>query len=497
MILKTAHAAVAALGLSLAANGAATAQSPDTSSPADPLIAALLGETPMIDDVQYLTDTIGGRVTGTDANLKSVDWTMKRFKDAGVAAEKDPFMMDHHWADRSTIISIDGDGISFSPRAVAKFFSAPTDAEGLTAKIVGVGKGSPEDFKRAGNSVKDAWVLIETGETRDISGLFAEHTQAADVEPRAVKAGVAGIVFMSSRPNGLLYRLSAQIAEPGGVPVIIMERAEAARLQRLLAAGADLTMNAVVDVEFGPSYESYNVIGEIPGGDLKDEIVVIGAHLDSHGLGTGANDNAANVAMLIDIARQMKRQNIQPRRTVRFILWNGEEQGLVGSWRYVAEREEEMENHLMAMSIDIGSGRINGFFTNGRGGELGPILDSALNPVGGMGPYSYLDEPIVGTDNFDFIISGVANLVASHESANYGLHYHAETDTFDKVDQRQLRLNAAIIAAVTMEFANSDITLPRHTRRQIKRLVEGTSLKDQMKTFGVYEAWKAGEQGRK
>lgn len=491
----TALKAFAAFCFAMSAQAQAQTASDENAVPS--LLGAFMGDTPMIDDLHHLTDVIGGRETGGPANLRAVEWTLRRFEEAGVSARKDPFPMPHRWTDRSTTVTVAGGGAEFSPRAVAKYFSAPTPAEGLTAKIVDLGMGTEADFKAAGDAVKGAWALIETGETKDIDGLFAEYIQAARVEPRATAAGAAGVVFMSSRPNGLLYRVSAYKDEPGGVPVIIIERAEAARIQRLLADGAALTMTAVVDAEFSGPYESYNVIGEIPGSDLKDEIVVIGAHLDSHDLGTGANDNGANAAMMIDIARQMHRLEIQPRRTIRFILWNGEEHGLNGSWRYVEKREAEMDNHVMAMSVDIGSGGIRGFFTNGRGAELEPILKSALEPVSGMGPYGFVDEPIVGTDNFDFLLGGVANLVADQEPANYGPHYHAETDTFDKVDQRQLRVNAAIVAAVAMEFANADIDLPRQSRRQISRLVEHTSLKDQMTTFGIYDDWKAKKRGRK
>ncbi len=475
---------------------AAHAQQSDQTASTEDLIGALLGDTPMIDDLRYLTDVIGGRVTGTQANLNAVEWTLDRLESAGLTAIKEPFQMDQDWSEQSTSVTISGDA-SFSARAVAKFYSPVTSVEGLSAPLVDVGGGSEADFNKAGASVKGAWVLVETGLTEDIGGLFAEYGQAAAVEPRAVKAGAAGIVFMSSRPSGLLYRFSTHVEDRDGPPVIIIERDEASRMQRLLKGGAQLTMNAVINAAFGEAFESYNVIGEIEGSDLKDEIVIMGAHLDSFALGTGANDNAVNVAIMMDIARQMRALNIQPRRTIRFILWNGEEEGLVGSRRYVAAHDDEMNKHVMAMSVDIGSGRINGFFTNGRGSELDPILNSALKSVKGMGPFMTADEPIVGTDNFDFMISGVANLVASHESATYGQNYHAETDTFDKVDQRQARLNAAIIAAVAMEFANADISLPRHSRSQISRLIETTSLKDQMRTFGSYDDWKAKKRGRK
>jgi hypothetical protein len=150
----------------------------------------------------------------------------------------------------------------------------------------------------------------------------------------------------------------------------------------------------------------------------------------------------------------------------------------------------------MTVTIDIGSGRVAGFFFGGRR-EIVPALERALVPVSGLGPFTHVEEPVVGTDNFDFMIEGVANLVANQESANYGPNYHARSDTFDKVDLRQLRLNSAVMGAVVFAFAQGDVTWSRQSRTEVERLVESTSLKPQMISFGVYDAWLAGTRGRK
>jgi Zn-dependent M28 family amino/carboxypeptidase len=275
-----------------------------------------------------------------------------------------------------------------------------------------------------------------------------------------------------------------------------MERVTALRAMRLLRVGKNLELHARIDIDAGPAYTSYNVIGEIPGHDRADEIVVMGAHLDSWGLGTGANDNACNVVMMIDIARQMTRLGIQPRRTIRFVLWNGEEQGMIGSWRYTQDHADEMDRHVMAGSVDIGSGRILGLFTNGRP-ELADPVGRALAPVEGLGPFEQVDVPIVGTDNYDFMMQGVANLVANHDPYNYGPNYHAASDTYDKVDLVQLRLNAAIMAAITYAFAEMDVSWDRHTQAQIQNLVDETDLGKDMRTFGLMSGWEDGSRGRR
>jgi carboxypeptidase Q len=303
------------------------------------------------------------------------------------------------------------------------------------------------------------------------------------------------VVYMSSRPDGVLFRHNSRGGFSNEQLVLAMERGDAQRLLRSLREGNRLELWTRVELEDAAGHESYNVIGEIPGSDLPDEYVVIGAHLDSWGLGTGANDNGCNVAMMIDLARQMKRLGIQPRRTIRFVLWNGEEQGLHGSWRYAEQHRDELDDHVMAGSIDIGSGRITGFFTGGRP-EIAEAVDRALASVQGLGPFEQIDIPIVGTDNYDFMLEGVANIIADHESYNYGPTYHASSDNFEKVDLRQLRLNAAIVAAVVYGFANMDVDWGRQSRKEVQALIDSTDLGRDMRTFGMMEDWEAGRRGR-
>jgi Zn-dependent M28 family amino/carboxypeptidase len=303
-------------------------------------------------------------------------------------------------------------------------------------------------------------------------------------------------VYQSSRPNNVLARHNAFLGKDNPLPIVMMERDGAGRAMRLLRGGQALSLTVTLDLQTGGPYESFNVIGEIRGATKPDEIVVVGAHLDSWDLGDGALDNGANVAMLIDIARQIRRLGLRPARTIRFVLWNGEEQILVGSWRYTQAHQAELERHVMASSYDIGTGRITGFFTGGRP-EIAAATTEALDPIAGLGPFTQIDAPIVGTDNFDFMLEGVANLVANQESANYGPNYHARSDTYDKVDLHQLRLNAAIAATVTWWYANAPVTWRRQSRAEIERLVTETDLDDQMKSFNVWGDWEAGRRGRK
>jgi Zn-dependent M28 family amino/carboxypeptidase len=237
------------------------------------------------------------------------------------------------------------------------------------------------------------------------------------------------------------------------------------------------------------------VVAEIPGGSRKEEIVLVGAHLDSWDLGGGALDNGANVAMLIDLARQLKRLGLQPARTLRFALWNGEEQGMVGSQGYTQRHASELDRHVFAQSYDIGCGRLLGFFTGARP-ELLPAMRAALAPVAGRGPFELSDVPIVGTDNFDFMLHGVANVVGNHAPAEYGPNYHARSDELERCDGSELRRNAGIVAALSWGIADGEVTWQRQTRADIEAIMARTDLATQMKTFNVWDEWAAGTRGR-
>ncbi len=459
------------------------------------LIGAMLSETPIEENLQELCDEVGGRVTGSKSNELAVDWALNKFTEAGVKAKKDPFKMPVLWLPEYTNVKVTGDS-EFRPTAVAKYQSPPGKYAGA---LVYVGKGTAEDFKKIGSDLSGKFILVESDLCLDINGLFAEYTVASNVESIARKANAEGIVFMASRPKGLLYRFITSMATKEDLPQLVMVREDAMRCIRLLEDGKKLSIDLEINAEIGGEFTSHNVIAEFKGSEKPEEVVVIGAHLDSWALGTGANDNGCNVNMMIDIARQMKKLGIQPKRTIRFALWNGEEQGYFGSWDYTMDHLDEMDKHIMALSVDIGSGAITGFFTNGRE-EMIPAVDKVLRPVAALGDFTSLNVPIVGTDNFDFMLQGVGNLVANHKPANYGINYHASSDTFDKVDLKSLKINSAIIAALTLGFANlddADITWKRQTRAEIQAMFETHKTEFSMRMFNVWDPWINGERGRK
>jgi len=458
------------------------------------LVAALLASTPMEEDLQELTDNIGGRPTGSRANLDSVGWAMDKFAEIGLEPKKEAFEMPKLWLEQRAEISISG-GSTFDLPAAAMPFSVSTPPLGQRAPLVDGGFGTPADFERLGESAVGAFVLVETELLLDLAGLFKSYADGVEIERRAFESGAAGLLFMGARPGNALYRHNAAKGPANEHLLLIAERDGARRALRLLRSGAELDAKVKIDVNGGGSFESYNVIADIPGSERPEEIVLLGAHLDSWGLGTGALDNGCNVVMLIDIARQIQALGLRPARTLRFALFNGEEQGLVGSWKYTVTHADELDDHIVASSFDIGSGAIRGFFTGGRP-ELAEVVTEMLDPVAGLGPFQQIDIPLVGTDNYDFMMQGVPNLIGNQADANYGPHYHARTDTFDKVDLEQVRLNSAIAAAVGYGLANSNWSIPRQTRAELETMIDTTDLEAQMRSFAVWDGWTDRTRGR-
>ncbi len=448
------------------------------------LIKAMLAETPLEEDLQELCDEIGGRVTGSASNEASVEWGFRKFEEAGVKVWKQAFEMPVLWLPEACKGKVSG-GLDFEPLLVAKYQTAPGAYKGT---FVDIGFGTEEDFQNNQAKVKSNFVLVETDICFDINGLFAEYTQAAKVEMLAEKYEAKGIVFMSTRPNGLLYRFITSKGVEVPMPQFVMAREDAKRCLRTLRKGQDLEFVVKLRARVGQEFTSHNVIAEITGSEFPEEVLVIGAHLDSWALGTGANDNGCNVSMMIDIARQMKKSGIVPKRTIRFALWNGEEQGYFGSLAYTKEYEKSLDKHKLALSVDIGSGPIIGFFTNGRD-ELIPILDELLSPVDTLSNYLNINNPIIGTDNFDFMLQGVPNLVANHKPAMYGPNYHAASDTYDKVDLVSLKKNTAIVAAMVLGFANGDYNLPRHDRAGVQNMIDKHKIEFSMRMFNVWDSW--------
>jgi Zn-dependent M28 family amino/carboxypeptidase len=278
----------------------------------------------------------------------------------------------------------------------------------------------------------------------------------------------------------------------------VVAREDALHLARTMAAyPGKVRVRFTMPNKIGGPVEQLNVIGEIRGREKPDESVILGAHLDSWELGTGALDNGCNAALVTEAARAIRATGLVPRRTIRFALFSGEEQGLVGSWQYVAAHRAEMDKIRGVIIFDSGAGRTPGFSLSGRS-DIRGALEEILRPLDSWDVNHHTLDGDIGTDNWDFLLDGVPTLVANQVEANYLPNYHAASDTLDKVDLREVKINAVIAAVTAWGVADRAEPLgKRLSRAEIEQQLVDTGLDEKMKQQGVWEGWQNGTHGRK
>ncbi len=461
------------------------------------ILPLVMGPSPMEGNLRRLTDEIGGRVTGTPQMKQAVDWGVAAFRVAGVSVHTEKFTLPLTWSEGETKLEVLGP-ITFPVRLVAEGWSPPTPAGGIQAPLVDAGDGSAEEFARAG-SLKGAILLVHSEIGTTWADLFNEYLKPPEIIAQAVKGGAAAILWMGARERLLLYRHTNTLdGKLDVIPQAMVAREDAMRLARTAAAHpGKVRVWLTMPNKIGGAVEQENVVGEIRGREKPDEVVIVGAHLDSWELGTGALDNGCNAALVIEAARAIQATGLVPRRTIRFVLFSGEEQGMIGSYEYVRAHRAELDKIRAVIVFDSGIGRVTGYSLGGRR-DIEPGVREALKPLDSWGATHDTYDAFIGTDNFDFLLEGVPTLVANQEEANYLPNYHAASDTMDKVDIRELKLHA-VIAAVTA-WGIADRAEPigkRITRAEVEAQMKETGLDQQMKTLGYWEAWTSGERGRK
>jgi hypothetical protein len=456
-----------------------------------------MGPSPLESNLRRLTDEIGGRVTGTPAMKRAVEWAQAAFGAAGVAAHTEKYTMPVTWSEGATRLEILGPA-QFTVHLISAGWSPATPAGGIEANLVDVGNGAAADFAAAGSAAKGAILLVHSEVSVSWADLFNEYMRAPDIIAQAAKSNAAVILWMSARERMLLYRHTNSLeGEIDKIPQAVVAREDALRLARLAANGQPIRMRLDMPNRIGPPAEQENIVGEVRGREKPDEIIILGAHLDSWELGTGALDNGCNAALVIEAARAIVASGLLPRRTIRFVLFSGEEQGTLGSHAYVQQHSAELDKIRAMIAYDAGIGRVTGYSLGGRK-DIGAAVREALKPLESWGVNNHTTDASFGTDNFDFLLEGVPTLVANQEEYNYLPNYHAQSDTFDKVDIRELKLHTALAAVTAWSLADRAEPLgPRISRAQLETILRDTGLDKQMQALGYWKSWQAGTRGRK
>jgi hypothetical protein len=463
----------------------------------DRVIAEAMKPSPLEVNLRRLTDEVGGRIPGTPAFQRAVEWGIAAFKEAGAdSVRSEEFGIQNSWAEGATEMtaSLYG-GNTFPVRAVSVAW-APALPAVKHVPIIDVGSGSAAEFAKAGD-IRGMLVLVHTKVLASWDDLFGEYERAPAIIALAIKGNAKAIAFLSTREHGILYRhTNSGSGEIDGLPQVIIAREDGERIARLLASAHPVWANLSIPNKVGGAIKSWNVVAELRGREKPDEFVILGAHLDSWELGTGALDNGCNAALVVDALRAIKASGLRPRRSIRFILFSGEEEGLIGSRAYAVAHRNELDLAAGVVIFDSGSGKTTGFSTGGRKDVI-PVTEALLRPLRQFGVEKVEATAESGTDHFDFMLEGVPTFVADQVEANYLENYHATSDTFDKVDLAQVKKDVA--EAAEFSFALADLSNPigpRFNRAQIEQTLHETQIDRELKDMGMWDEWAQGKRGR-
>jgi len=472
-------------------------------STADRLIQEARKPSSLENNLRYLTDDIGGRVPGTAAMQHAVEWGVEAFNAAGAdSVHVEAFTIPQSWQEGDTqmIVTALGKGRG-QPSAVFQVHAvsiawAPALAATKRIPIVDVGNGSEGDFQKAGD-IAGKIVLVHSAVLKTLDDLIDEYAKALAVVDLAVKGKAKAIAFMATREHGILYRHSNTVAgEIDSLPMVLVAREDGERIGRLLSSKHEVWADLSIPNQVGGPIQSSNVIAEIKGREKPEEFVIVGAHLDSWELGTGALDNGCNAALVVDVLRTIKASGLKPRRSIRFILFSGEEQGMLGSRAYASAHRGELDDAAGVIVYDEGTGKTTGFSVGGRKDVVATAKD-LIAPLEQFGVTDLDPTMEPGSDHYDFMLEGVPTFVADQEAANYMENYHATTDTFDKVDLAQLRKHVAETAVLSFGLASLPKKIgPRLSHDKIEQTIEESHSDALFKNLGLWDDWTSGKRGR-
>ena len=344
---------------------------------------------------------------------------------------------------------------------------------------------APEKIKAQADKIKGRVLML------DLSTIFAEGLRAfgrviASFQ-HLKEAGASAVIIGDSERNNVLSAFAFTWgADLSPLPIAQVGMEDGKLIRRLMETGA-------VTIEFqyqnkvsGPT-EVNNVIAEIPGREKPDEWVIIGAHLDSWDYGMGAQDNGAGTAMVLEAARALAQLTGAPRRSVRFALWGGEEQGLLGSAAYVRAHSQELGKCVAALNTDNGAGHPRGWKIQGRNDVSAAMKEISKTLLTGLSGEGLSQEISFDTDHGHFMLEGIPSFDLWVDMAHYGEVHHKSSDTIDKVDAHNLAEGAAVVAVTVYALAESPAPIaPRIKHAAVGEIIKKANLEEFLKAVGAW-----------
>lgn len=484
--------------------GSVVAQEKMDSKAIDAIKKEGLGNSKVMDMAFHLTDVSGPRLTNSPGYFRAANWARTELEKWGLTnAALEPWGdFGKSWELKKSYIAMTApyyrpligfpktwtkgsDGLQHAEVVLVK----ATDSAGLDAyrgKLKGklvllyrndtlkqsfvtdATRHTDEELEKMSKAVPD------TADPRRNRGRGAA-TMANWLKELATKEGAVALLSMNPRgQDGTLFVQGGGAYganDPENILDIAIAMEDYMSLVRLANSGYPLKLDVDVQTEFfNKDLKGYNVIAEIKGTDLSDEIVMLGGHLDSWQGATGATDNAAGSAVMLEAVRILKESGVKPRRTIRIALWSGEEQGLLGSRAYVknhfadpATMELKPDHSKMAayFNLDNGTGKIRGVYLQGND-KVRPIFTQWLEPFNALGAKTLTISNTGGTDHLAFDAVGIPGFQFIQDEIEYSTRtHHTNMDSYDHLIAADLTQAATIVASFVYNAANRDEKLPR------------------------------------
>jgi carboxypeptidase Q len=449
----------------------------------------------VLQNLQYLSDVIGPRLTGSPAARAANEWTMKRFQDYGLAAHLEQWNFGGTWTRGPMWARL------VAPRthdlvAASWAWTEGTGGKARRGPVVRIDASTPESLAVNAARVKGAWVMLAppsfvwnndgppmaaadsqrlrqffrsrfaARQGRDAAARERERQYLNDQPYLLRRMGALGQLLDAGKEQGLL-NMSGSPNRIYPLPRLVLAHEDYALLDRLLASGVTPQVEAsVTNTLTTDSVPQWNTVAEIKGTERPGQVVIVGAHLDSWDLGTGATDNGTGAMATLEAARIIAHSGLHPRRTIRFILFTGEEQGLIGSRKYAEAHAAEADSIQAVLVLDNGAGAITGQALQSRL-DLYSLWRALLDPVHDLHADEITDNNKGGTDHLSFLPYGVPGFNFNQITRGYNHTHHSQSDTYDKAIDWDLRQASTVMAVTAFELANLSGMIPRGETRDV------------------------------
>jgi hypothetical protein len=427
-----------------------------------------------------LTDSHGSRMTGTAGYDAAAAWAVERFRRSGIDVALAPFTLDRTWVPGEAHGRIDAP-MQRELHVASLALTPGTPEGGIRGQVVKIDDVSEHAIAALKGSLDGKIVYLSRGH---LWQYWATHPV-----DRLLRAGAAAVLVGGGSTNNALDRILCRGPKqtPCSGPAFVVGREDAAYLVRLLEQGS-VTVQLHSSAALGTSLDVPNVVAEIAGRESPDEVVALGAHLDAWDVATGAQDDGSGVVQVLEAARAIRTLGAAPRRTLRFFLWGGEEQDMLGSRAYATAHAAEMDHIVVYLNADYGGGAPVGWQAGGGREDittaLRPIAQSLLS---GLGADHVESSLVCDTDDCPFWARGVPTLNLKVDMSDYMSIHHLPSDTVDKVKPAALASGAAVMAITAYALAElPQRVASRDQRTTMAKRLAGKDVLDELIDKGLW-----------